>query len=436
MPNLEFKNGHNLNLKVLMVDEFQDTDKTQVDFVSWIIEHSNAKLFVVGDEKQSIYRFRGADYTAFEQLKKNFQQISIDKLNEFSLVRNYRTNKKLLNNIDEWFVEIGDRVERFNYNESDRIYSLKNSECENEIEIRDLEMSLSKTDLIKNLLDIKKETEEVCILVRRNSDVSYIKEICDENAIPCEVSSTGDFFRCEPVRELYIMIKSLINKNDNKTIYSLLNTSYSDVEISKLELLKSISMEENDINKLLKSYLEKLNWDKYIQKSKVESPITLIEEMINDIKPEVKYYKSKLNKFSKEDAKVMATEYKMNLDHCMFLIRKNFNKNASTLNSIENYLKINIQTNDVESIKKANQTYKRNFIKCMTIHKSKGLEFDYVVLPETSHEFVPNKRDLEIIISRDRFENVNIAYKITFGNSIKTVSNNLYKELKFDEKKR
>ena len=434
LPNLEFKSGHNLDFKVLMVDEFQDTDKTQVDFISWIIEHSNTRIFVVGDEKQSIYRFRGADYTAFEQLKENFEQISIDSLKEFNLVRNYRTNKKLLSNIDEWFVQIGNKVDRFNYNENDRIYSLKNNNADNEIEIKDLEISQNKISLIQEVLENKKQDEEVCILVRRNSDVDYIKELCDENKIPCEVSSTGDFFRCEAVRELYIMIKSLINKNDNKVIYSLLNTSYSNVNLSKKDVLGSIDFDDNSMNKHLKSYLDEMNWNKYIQKSLVESPITLIEQIIKETNPEIKYYKNKLSKYSKEDSKVMATEYKMNLDHALFLIRKNFSGNVATLNSIESYLRINIQTNDVESMKKVNRSYKKNFVKCMTIHKSKGLEFDYVILPETSHEFVPNKRDLEVIINRDIFENVNIAYKIILGNDIKTVSNDLYKELKFDEK--
>ncbi len=434
LPNLEFKSGHNLDFKILMIDEFQDTDKVQVDFISWIIENSNTRIFVVGDEKQSIYRFRGADYTAFEQLKENFNQISIDTIDEFSLTRNYRTDKSLLSNIDEWFVDIGNRVDRFNYNESDRIYSLKNNEIESEIEICDLELYKSKTDLIKEILEKKSQDEELCVLVRRNSDVEDIKNLCDDNNIPCEVASTGDFFRCEAVRELYIMIKSLICKNDNKVIYSLLNTSYSDINIRKIELLKNIAFDNDNMNSYLKSYLEELQWDKYLKKSIVESPINLIEEIIKETKPEIKYYKNKLRKFSKLDAKVMATEYRMNLDHCLFLIRKNFSGNVATLNSIESYLRINMNTNDVESIKKANQTYKKNFVKCMTIHKAKGLEFEYVILPETTHEFISKRRNLEVIIDRDKFYNINIAYKIILGDDLKTVSNDLYKELNFDEK--
>lgn len=67
-------------------------------------------------------------------------------------------------------------------------------------------------------------------------------------------------------------------------------------------------------------------------------------------------------------------------------------------------------------MKKASDSLKKNFVKCMTIHKAKGIEFDYVVLTETTHEFISNKIDIEVIINRDEFKNVNIAYQIILGN--------------------
>ncbi|WP_343342777.1 ATP-dependent helicase [Terrisporobacter petrolearius] len=433
LPNLQFSSQIELNIKVLMVDEFQDTDKIQIDFISWIVESSNAKLFVVGDEKQSIYRFRGADYTAFDQLREKYEQISVDSIKDFNLVRNYRTNKSLLSNIDDWFVNINERVDKFNYEDEDRIYSLKNSEFKNEICIENLEQKSTKTELIKSLLENKKDDEEVCILVRTNSDVKEIKELCDKEGIPCEISSTGDFFRSESVRELYIMIKSLINKNDNDSIYSLLNSSYSCMNINKKQLIESIFSDRSKTKEYLKLQLEEIKWDDYLRLSMIKSPINLIEEIINEIKPELNYYKKIINKFNELEAKVITTEYKMNLDHCLFLIRKNFNGNVATLSTIENYLRINIQTNDIESKKKIGDTYKKNFIKCMTIHKAKGLEYEYIILPITSHEFISHNQDFDLIIDRDNFENVNIGYKVILGNDYKEVSNNIYLQKKYDE---
>lgn len=435
LPNLQFCSDSNLNIKVLMVDEFQDTDKVQVDFITWIIENSNARLFVVGDEKQSIYRFRGADYTAFDQLKEKYDQISIDDIKEFNLVRNYRTDQSLLSNIDEWFINIGTKVERFNYNEEDRIYSLKNNKVKNKICIENLELSTNKVELIKSLINKKDDKEEVCVLVRTNSDVKKIKELCDREGIACEISSTGDFFRSEPIRELYIMINSLIKRNDNEAMYSLINSSYCKDNVSKRDIIENINTNREEVNLYLKSILVEMRWNEYISRSMIESPISLIEEIINNVRPERNYYKSLLKKFNKLEAKVMATEYKMNLEHGLFLIRKNFADNVATLNTIENYLRISIQTNDIESKKKISDSYKKNFIKCMTIHKAKGLEYDYVILPLTSHEFISNNRDFDLIIDRDEFENVNIGYKIILGNNSKEVINNIYIDKKYDEKK-
>ena len=434
LPNIQTSSGLDSNIKVLMVDEFQDTDKIQVDFISWIVESTNAKLFVVGDEKQSIYRFRGADYTAFEQLKEKYAQISVDEIKEFHLIRNYRTDKNLLGNIDEWFLNIANKVDRFNYEEKDRIYSLKNCDSKNEICIQNLEHNITKTELIKSVVEKRKGDEEVCILVRTNSDVKAIKELCDRERIPCEISSTGDFFRSEPVRELYIMIKSLINKNENEIMYSLINSSYSPIKINKKTLVEHVNSENNEINLYLKSQLEEFGWHDYVKRSMIESPISLIEKIINDTKPEVNYYKKMIKKFNKLESKVMATEYKMNLDHCLFLLRKNFDDNVATLNTIENYLRINIQTNDIESKKKISNLYKKSFVKCMTVHKAKGLEYEYVILPLTSHEFISHNRDFDLIINRDDFENVNIGYKITLGNNSKEVINDIYHKNKYDER--
>lgn len=86
--------------RLMMVDEFQDTDYIQVQFLGWLEKKMNCNLFVVGDVKRSIYRFRGADYTAFEQLR---QVLEPHKIQEVRLVKNYCSSKKLLQELDQFF---------------------------------------------------------------------------------------------------------------------------------------------------------------------------------------------------------------------------------------------------------------------------------------------------------------------------------------------
>jgi DNA helicase-2/ATP-dependent DNA helicase PcrA len=90
--------NYDMPFQYIFIDEFQDTDRQQTMFFSYLANHHPVSIFVVGDVKQSIYRFRGADYTAFEQLK---SQTLIPQ--EYFLQYNYRSDKNLLTHFNNLF---------------------------------------------------------------------------------------------------------------------------------------------------------------------------------------------------------------------------------------------------------------------------------------------------------------------------------------------
>ncbi len=90
--NSGYEKKCNLHYKFLFIDEFQDTDDVQIDSFLKLQEIIGFNLFVVGDVKQSIYRFRGATVSAFNKLKKNEE--SNKKWKEFSININYRTDSR------------------------------------------------------------------------------------------------------------------------------------------------------------------------------------------------------------------------------------------------------------------------------------------------------------------------------------------------------
>lgn len=101
--NGAFKEKCGLKYKYLFIDEFQDTDDVQIDsFLKLQNVIKDTKLFVVGDLKQSIYRFRGATISAFDLIRTDKE-----KWKEFSLTINYRTDKRLLNKFDAVFSKNG-----------------------------------------------------------------------------------------------------------------------------------------------------------------------------------------------------------------------------------------------------------------------------------------------------------------------------------------
>ena len=103
--NGAFKEKCSLKYKYLFIDEFQDTDDVQIDsFLKLQNVIKDTKLFVVGDLKQSIYRFRGATISAFDLIRTDKE-----KWEEFSLTINYRTDKRLLDKFDAVFSKLMNR---------------------------------------------------------------------------------------------------------------------------------------------------------------------------------------------------------------------------------------------------------------------------------------------------------------------------------------
>lgn len=93
----------NRNYKYLLVDEFQDTDIAQIQFIAMIAAKAKLHLTVVGDTKQSVYRFRGADSTAFTVLNEYLKELQYKKLSTSFLVENFRSSKELIEEMEEIF---------------------------------------------------------------------------------------------------------------------------------------------------------------------------------------------------------------------------------------------------------------------------------------------------------------------------------------------
>ena len=92
-----------ISMKYLFIDEFQDSDLSQIKVACYFVKLLGAVLFVVGDVKQSIYRFRGANDQSFEILHQYMSEMKIKKPVVFELVNNYRTSAEVLDKMDRYF---------------------------------------------------------------------------------------------------------------------------------------------------------------------------------------------------------------------------------------------------------------------------------------------------------------------------------------------
>lgn len=435
------KVSEKVKLKYIMIDEFQDTDIVQVGFVLWLFNNFKCKLFVVGDIKQSIYRFRGADYTAFEQLRKGLINMGVKNIEEHSLNKNYRSCQDIIDNLNTLFTNVSREAVKFKFTKDDLLNPMIDRPNAKGLLIKEVKTDLGRIELLRNILKEKEENDTVAILVRTNEDVRYMVDLCQENNIYCEAEISGDFFRHIAVREFYLLVYALIFKNDSLIQYSLAKSSYGNSSIYLEDIFNRFSPNEDYLKTFLLEKGHYNEWNRYFENI-TKSPVldTLIEIIEN--KNPAKTYAINLLKHNDNIHDISRTEilelynahyvdYEKNLEYLLYLIQKNFSDKILTINELERYLRIEIQTNEEENAKRVSKEITKKKVLCMTVHKAKGLEFDHVFLPITDHNFYASNRKAQIYLS-GKDKNYKVGYKIYIDDNL--YQNNYFNEIIGNEK--
>src|SRR5690625_701395 len=261
--------------KYIFIDEFQDTDRNQTELFTRIANRFPINLFVVGDVKQSIYRFRGADYTAFEQLKK---RLDIDL--EYHLQFNYRSDKNLLKNLNQIFATWPQKVGSFKYLSEDYLYPGLTREVNNETPIinKNFSTSVQLANFLKQL-----ERTNTAVLVRSNREVNEISQLCDEHRIFYSADRDGDFYRSLPVREFYQLLLRFVHPTLWKNRYLLHLSSYGERTLTTDNILNDFTPNQKQINQLLKSKDEHLN--KYEKQFSHRGVFAVFDDIIKEVNP-------------------------------------------------------------------------------------------------------------------------------------------------------
>lgn len=410
---VERDDQYNIPFQYLIVDEFQDTDRVQTKFFAYLANHYSVNLFVVGDVKQSIYRFRGADYTAFRQLR---EQTTIHQI--YYLQLNYRTDRRLLEDFNKLFSVWPKYVPNFNYDDRDQLLSGFQSETSVNSPFI-IKKFQTKPGLVNFLKEI--ETTDTAVLVRSNKEVNELSRLCEDNQIFYISEQDGDFYRSLPVREFYLLLRRFTHPNHWRNRYALHLSSYGERMLEIQSLLESFSPDRT-ARSLLSSV--DLRLEKFEDRLRTKPIFQVITEIIDEIDPArvyaERYTSNKSDAKSIEQARVLYTEYRMNLDHLLYQLKVDMQHSVPTLFALEKALRIKMTTDKTMSkLYKTDADMKR--LSIMTVHKAKGLEFDQVFLPNTSRSFI-NSLVADVIVN-DR----EIGYKVYISDG-KTYENDIYQK--------
>ena len=366
----------------ILVDEYQDTNKPQFKFIN-LLSKINNNVFVVGDDDQSIYGWRGADISNILNFKNAYKDAKIVKLEE-----NYRSTQNILD--AAWSI-----VSR-NQNRADKKLWTKNKDG-NKIKIISAYNERDEAfRIIKDISNTKSRKSipfnKFLILYRTNAQSRAIEDVLIKNGILYNIVGGVKFYDRKEVKDVLAYMRLIINPNDSISFDRIINFPIRGIgktSISKIhDYLSSDniidSLKEIDQLKIGKKQLTALKEfrdmiKRYSIRSESEKPSIIMKDLLYDIKLKEFY----LNQNTSE-----SDERWSNIEECISGIVEYENNNENP--TLSSYLEEVSLFTDIDSWNDNDDK-----VTMMTIHSSKGLEFDYVYIVGLEKGLFPIERMFE-----------------------------------------
>ena len=373
-----------LRWRYIMVDEFQDTSLLQYKLVS-MIASKYRNIAVVGDDDQSIYSWRGANYQNIVNFEKDFPERK-----EYRLERNYRSSGNILSAANALIIHNKERKDKKLWTESGdgASISIKRHTTGEE------EAMWIATEIRKLMRENHYCLNDFGVLVRTNSLMNTIETTFVESQLPVCVSGGSSFFDRKEIRDMLCFLKILVNESDDNSLLRIINTPRRGIGRTTVEKLRRYA---DDHNTTLHIALEELSASTDFRESTrnaLQDFVKLIhkwmgmtgrpERLIETILADTGYEAMIREEFPDSDK---AVAFKMRGIH--FLTeRMNAYIKEHPGTTLRDYLRsVSIIGDDSKDDELK--------ISLMTMHASKGLEFKIVFLAGIEDHIIPSARALE-----------------------------------------
>jgi DNA helicase-2/ATP-dependent DNA helicase PcrA len=377
--------------KYIMVDEFQDTSHQQYEMMHLMADKNVA---VVGDDDQSIYSWRGADYQNIINFEKDFD------VTEIRLEQNYRSTETIL--------EAANGVISHNTNRKDKKLWSGNGSGK-PIEIFMPENETDEADFIaESILGIaaeeRRKYDEFGVLIRANTQGRAIEESFLQNNIPYTMSGGTSFFERKEIKDIISYLRVIANHDDDINLLRIINTPRRGIGRAAIQILNdeaekytctlwsainSVIADPNSAaNDALKDDLQEFVNLIENSRQKLLSGRGLSNK-VRQLVEDVNYKDHLITEYPKNEK---AVRFKlMNIESLLNSIEvwenDPDNDNPSLFNYLNRITLVSQDNNDDESNK--------GKVNLMTIHASKGLEFPVVFIAGVEEGLIPHARSVE-----------------------------------------
>jgi len=401
--------------RFLFVDEFQDTDNEQIGMIVTIRRNCSSRLFVVGDQKQGVYRFRGAEGNAFGQLRAIAESNGFE-LKNFDLRLNFRSTRVLLDSMHPYFDAWG-RASFLAYEGKDRLSAtveggkpLSVQECSRD----DLPSVVVRT--VQSWLRDKAERPNLSIgvLCRRNEQAHWARNWLHDAKISCEIRVGGEFFRSPVVQQTRVLLEAVLDPSDDAALLELAETRWYPglVAAEPPSFLSNDEVEKwrAGVTPLLpwRDRVASLREEGFFSREDLRSLRVRVEAMGRHLQNLSvlawliecrRLFRPELVGLDDPTDQVERSRFARGLDQLITKLDEEFQDSPLSPHLLLEFLRQKIATDD--SVDESSEEQSSGAaVTALTVHKSKGLEFDYVLIPFTTDYFFAgsNKRDESIVL--------------------------------------
>lgn len=380
---------HYSNLyRYIMVDEYQDTNYAQYRLIS-LLAAKYRNLCVVGDDDQSIYRFRGATVENILSFESEFTDCTTIKLEQ-----NYRSKQHILDGANSVIANNGARHEKNLW--SDRGEGEKIFICRNDNEQQE---AMTVRTVMKRLIDEEDlNWSDFAVLYRMNAQSNSFEREFSLHAVPYKVVGGLRFYDRKEIRDMIAYLTMLTNENDIVRFSRIINEPKRNIGQATVDKINEIAINLNmsplevmrrsdsyaplaKKSKLLKETAEM--FDRLREFSEENTPDLLIDEIMN-----VSGYKQMLDNDGETGVTRLENIAELKTNIVRYMTEKLENEEQPTLEGFMEEIALYAEPED--------KTEERDTVNLMTIHTAKGLEFPVVFVVGVENGIFPSERSIAV----------------------------------------
>ena len=341
--------------KYILIDEYQDTNECQYIF-SKMLAKKYKNIFVVGDNDQAIYAFRGANYKNILNFEKDYPDCKTILLEE-----NYRSTKTILNAANSVIKNNKLRKDKNLWSNNEEGELIKYIRTDGEKEEADY---VAKE--IKKLISEGVDPVDIAVLYRTNAQSRVMEEACLKNNIPYKIIGSFYFYNRKEIKDLICYLRLINNYKDDVSLLRVINVPKRKIGEKTIDNISNVALVNNSCLFDAINSGKELEFKNLILDLKEKCENLSLTEMV-----ELVLAKSGI-KQELENEKSLDSEIRLENLEEFKSITKNYEEEYGVI-SLDDFLNEISLVSDMSEHQDGN-----NKVSLMTVHSVKGLEFDDV----------------------------------------------------------